>query len=226
MALNYFCRYISKKQSSDRLTPEKIHLLATTSIFIAVKIHSMGEENLAEARGKALSRLAYGHFEAWEVLDMEVELLQTLEWRVNPPTMHQFAIRFSGLHPLGRLDTNSTDYLHEVTRYQVELAVFFPELMMNYKPSIIAYAAMLRAEDELDPSVLNFEMREEFLSLQSVLKMEPSQVEEARAALENLIPQVPDVNQYEDLKQEPTPTDVPATTERDGSLSPTGVGGL
>lgn len=185
----------------------------------------MGEENLAEARARALSRLAYGHFEAREVLDMEKEMLQTLDWRVNPPTMHQFAIRFSGLHPLGRVDSASTDYLHEVTRYQVELAVFFPELMMNYKPSVIAYAAMLRAEEELDHRVLTFEMREKFLSLQAILKMEPAQVEEAKSALENLIPQVPDMNQYEDLKQEPTPTNVPVTTERDGSISPTGVAG-
>ena len=225
MALNYFCRYISKRQSSDSLTPEKIHRLAVTSLFLAIKIHSTSEEDLVEARARALSRLAYGHFEGREVLDMEEDLLQTLDWRLNPPTMHQFAMRYSQLHPLGRSDTRSTNYLYEITRYQVELAVLFPELIMNYKPSVLAYAAMLRAEDELNPRVLTIEMREKFLSLQPILDMEPSQVEEAKAALEVLIPQVPDI---EYLKQEPTPTNVPTTIvqgEMDVSVSPTSVAG-
>lgn len=221
VALNYFSRYILKQQSSNPLTPEKLQRAAMTSMFLAIKIHAVCEEGLAEARARALSRLAYGHFDAREILAMELDMLQTLDWRLNPPTMHQFAMGYSQLHPIGSRDANLTDYLYEITRYQMELAIFFPELMMNYKPAVLAYAGMLRAEEELDPRLLTTETRERFLSLQPILNMDPSHVEEAKAALENLIPQVPDVAQFETIKVgEPCPA-LTVRARRDGSVSPT-----
>ena len=230
MALNYFGRYIYHIQSGgERLTPDKLQRIAITSIFIALKIHSMGEEGLAEARARALSRLAHGHYEGDEVLDMEKDMLQVLDWRINPPTMHQFAIGYSQMHPLGRRSVNLTDYLYEITRYQMELSIFFPQLMMNYQPSVLAFAAMLRAEEEVDPRILTAKMRENFFSLQTILGMDPCHVNEARSALENLIPQVPNVAEFETFKVgEPNPS-WPAQGRRDGaggSSSPTGVAQL
>ena len=48
---------------------------------------------------------------------------------------------------------------------------------------------MLRAEEEVDPRILTAKMRENFFSLQTIFGMDPCHVNEARSALENLIPQ-------------------------------------
>ena len=104
------------------------------------------------------------------------------------------------MHPLSRRSAKLTDYLYEITRYQLELSIFFPQLMMNYQPSILAFAAMLRAEEEVDPRILTDKMRKNFFSLQTILGMDPCKVNEARSALENLIPQVPNVAEFETFK--------------------------
>ena len=133
------------------------------------------------------------------------------------------------MHPLSRRSAKLTDYLYEITRYQLELSIFFPQLMMNYQPSILAFAAMLRAEEEVDPRILTDKMRKNFFSLQTILGMDPCKVNEARSALENLIPQVPNVAEFETFKVgEPNPS-WPSQGRRDGtggSSSPTGVAQL
>ena len=193
MALNYFGRYMYHLQScGEKLTPDKLHRIIFTSIFLSLKIHSMGKE--------ALIRLAHGYYEGDEILNMEKEMLQVLDWRLSPPTVHQFAFRYSQMHPLGRRSANLNDCIYVITRYQVERSIFFPQLMMNYQPSVLAFAAMLRAEEEVDPRILTAKMRENFFSLQTILGMDPCKVIEARSALKNLIPQVPNIAEFETFK--------------------------
>lgn len=226
VALNCYGRYmdiVDQRSEDTAITPSTLQRIAITSIFIVIKIHCLGEECSPNARVRALSRLVYGHFEAREILDTEKDMLHELNWLLHPPTMHTFALSFGRLHPLGANDENLTNYLSEMTRYQMELAVFYPELLMNYKPSVLAFAGMLRAEEELDSRVLPKEMRDEFSSFLPAFNMNPSHVLEAKAALENLIPQIPNVAQYETFK-----VGEPAFWQQDhdgraGSTSPTGV---
>ena len=192
-------------------------------MFIAVKAHAMRDEDIDETRIRALSRLAYGHFDARDIFDVEKDMLQVLKWRINPPTMHQFASKFTMIHPLGRRDVDICEYLNDMTRYQMELAIFYPELMMNYKLSVLVYAGMLRAEEEINYSLLTEEMREDFFSLHDTMNLDPCQVEEARSALENLIPKIPSVEQFERLRLGEA---LPEHTVRDVSTTPTCVAGM
>ena len=91
-------------------------------------------------------------------------MLETLDWRVHPPTMHEFARLFSLLHPLTVLgDDFNAAALLDIALSFFDWAVTDPGLMASYKASQIAVAAMLVAGDQLDDQVLTEEMKEEFL---------------------------------------------------------------
>ena len=95
-------------------------------------------------------------------METEEEMIIILDWRLDPPTTHHFAMIYIQLHPLGRRDAHLGHFIYEMTSYQVEQAIFSRELMMNYKPSVITYAAMLRAGEEFNRRVFTDEMREEY----------------------------------------------------------------
>jgi len=102
--------------------------------------------------------------------------------------------------------------------------------MLNYKPSVLAYAVMLRTQAQFDYRVLTNEMRDEFLSLQSTLNMDPSHVQEAMFAVENSI-QVPDFEEYEVIKRNmrssgATAADTFPQEDVNVSISPVGVAGV
>eukprot|EP00571_Detonula_confervacea_P015344 CAMPEP_0172300834 /NCGR_PEP_ID=MMETSP1058-20130122/2843_1 /TAXON_ID=83371 /ORGANISM="Detonula confervacea, Strain CCMP 353" /LENGTH=284 /DNA_ID=CAMNT_0013010749 /DNA_START=93 /DNA_END=947 /DNA_ORIENTATION=- len=224
MALGYFDRYM---QIGDALPRNKLHVVLITSIFLAIKTKGDSlSEGSAASLVKALGTLSPVPVDTRTVLDMEEEMINTLDWRLNAPTMHQFAASYSELHPLRRQDIETLDYLYEVTRFQVEQALFHKQLMINYKPSVLAYAAMLRAEEQLDYTVLTLEIRDQFLSLQPILNFDPSHVGEAMFALENAIPQVPDVVQMMEAIRGRRDSPATSTVRREeniGSASPTGV---
>ena len=205
VALNYYDRYmLSEKQTfGDLPRGDRVQLIALASIFLAVKIHSVSEEKLLETRAKALGNLYYCHFAKDQVTAMEMELLKTLDWKLNPPTMHQFAINLAHLHPLTKHCARSTSYLYEVARYQAELVVFYPSLMAKFKPSVLAYAAILHGSENLPPGTLSCDMEEKWMSLMShpAVNMDPIQVKEARAALEEICPQLPDMLRIEGLRE-------------------------
>mmetsp|Transcript_38943 Transcript_38943/g.81468 ORF Transcript_38943/g.81468 Transcript_38943/m.81468 type:complete len:275 (+) Transcript_38943:86-910(+) len=214
LAWNYFSRFISNVQS---ITPQRIELLVKASLFLAIKVHTTAEETRRVEHVRALSALA----DQTKVLDMEEEMLRVLEWRVNPPTMHHFADRLIKLHPLARCDLVSGNRIGELVRYQLERVLYFSELMMNYRPSIMAFAAIMRAEEELDSRLLTVNMREKFLSLQSKLKMDICEVDECMSALENSIPQLEDP---EGPGNDVVPSaSVPSPTGGDPCISPTSV---
>lgn len=225
VALNYFDRYMFHQTSSNFLTREKFQLVSITSLYLAIKIHSICEDR--SARAKALGALYYGKcFEASDDLaDMETEMLQTLDWQLNPPTMHQFAMNYVVLHPLARVSDRFTSYLYEATRYQVELALYVPHLLEQFKPSVLAFAAMLNASEKVDPRVLTPGMKEQWCSIMPFVHMDPIQVSDAQAALTGAFPQLPDVDRFEAFR-----IDVSDHEEHDaipmgrpGSVSPTNI---
>lgn len=137
----------------------------------------------------------------------EESILQELEWRVNAPTMHQFAYQLYLLHPLSKLKCIEGGYLHSAARLQAERSIEHRELVGVYSPSAIAFAAMLRAEDMIkDSDVLTPKMTRKFLALGiAYMGLNPVVVESAVAALEMTGP-IPSLIEYALLMAVP-PTD-------------------
>ena len=207
VAISYYDRYMLCQQTAGELPEgDKIHLVAIAAIFLAIKIHSVNMSGSSSkgktARASALCNIYYGHFEARQVGAMEMDLCRVLKWKLNPPTMHQFAINFAMLHPLNKRCPRSTSYLYEAARYRAELVVFFPSLLAKFKPSVLAYAAILNASETLPPIVLTPDLQERWSTLAShpAVRMDRSQVQEARVALENMRPKLSDIRRIEDLR--------------------------
>jgi len=63
------------------------------------------------------------------------------------PTMLQFAVILCKLHPVLNVQPSLLDYLFSVTRFQVENALLLDGWFLPYKPSTVAFAALVRQLD-------------------------------------------------------------------------------
>ena len=205
----YFDRYISSRSSCEGLyTTEKFQIIAVTSLFLAIKIHSTSGECLVESRSRALSRLLYDHVDPQEIYAMEMDILVVLDWRLNPPSLHQFAINFAQLHPLGDCCSTTTSYLYEAMRYQVELAIFSPELLAAFTSSVIAYAALKNAEEKIgydNPHILTDDMKQSFEALMRghpTMTIDSAAVVRCQLSLKMLCPQLPGLDDFSETDSE------------------------
>ena len=221
IALNYFDRYVSKRSPDGGFAREKYQLIAMSSLFLAIKLHSVCEDGTA-SRTKALSRLCYGHFEGEEILATESDILVALEWFVNPPTFHQIALAFSQVHPLRLVSAQNNSYVYEAARFQCELAVFLPHLLLKYRPSEIVFAAMLNAMEKVDPAILTEHVKDRFMSLlhHPEIGLDECKVAEVKAYMKNAFP-IPGLSM--NLESASYHADQPQDIRLGGSASPTNV---
>ena len=96
--------------------------------------------------------------------------------------------------------------------------------MMNFKPSTIAFAAMMRVEEGLEEAVLPLDMREaETLSLHGDFKLEPAEVEECLFALENYTEKIIPYEEYESEIRNIVAQNNARNANAEQALSPVGV---
>ena len=204
--MNYFDRYImihSDSFDDERSRTHEYQIVAVAALFLAIKIHatSCEVENIQEVRAQALSKILYGTVKQQDIFVMEMNMLIAFEWHVYPPTMHQFAFLFFQLHPLGPTST-TVSYLYEATRYQVELAVFVPALMLGFKPSVVVVAAMKNAEERIEtdcPGILTNEMKQSFermLMEDPSIIIDPNAVAQCQLLFKRVCPQLPDLGYF------------------------------
>jgi len=115
--------------------------------------------------------LSRGHFNAALIEQTEKDILLTLNWRVNPPTMARFIHSYVQLCPSwsGENFQPSAKIVHselyEKARYFAELSVCVANIAFEYKPSIIAYATLLCAMDACQRSApMPYQARVAFLN--------------------------------------------------------------
>lgn len=82
---------------------------------------------------------------------MEICIIKSLHWRLNPPTPSLYLNVAKPLINASALDINASYHVEDLARYLLELSVcdgFFTDK----KPSSVAYAALLVAMEELPAS--------------------------------------------------------------------------
>ena len=231
VAISYFDRFmaISADSFDAEHAMDMYQKVAVTALFLACKLYattSCEVENVLEARSRALSKLLYGTVDPQDLLKMELDMLRAFEWHVNPPTMHQFAFLFFKLHPLRDTCPLSGSYLYEATRYQVELAVFVPELLARFKPSVVVCAAMNNALEKIcadNPYVISTEMKQSFETMCAQQQINPLAVAQCQLVLKRLYPQLPTLDYFFDDAMVATPGNSTMQMVRNVSNSPTNV---
>lgn len=154
IAMSYTDRYLMKATCSNNTTASSflakanttkdwslfLQLLTLTSLYTAVKVHEREIFDLA-----SLCNISHGIFTVTQIETMERELLSTLQWRLNPPTVSAFCREYLHLLPVDIIPTHeSREEMQEMCNYQAEQMVEV-EIIPSIEKSTIAYLALANA---------------------------------------------------------------------------------
>jgi hypothetical protein len=141
MAISYFDRFMSSNSSSAELALEDIgvgQLACVTCLVVALKVH-YGFNVETDFVSNAICRDMYS---ADEINRMEIEILQSLDWRLNGPIPHDFIDAYLNLHEvIPTIDSSYLDSLARCSKAMAELAVTRYEVALHY-PSAIAFTSI------------------------------------------------------------------------------------
>jgi hypothetical protein len=147
-AFSYFDRFLSlsAQSASAQCALQDIgvsQLAFVASLVIALKVHSG-----FNVEPDFVSDVLCNHmYNAKDINNMEMEILQALEWRVNGPTPHDFIDSFLEIAPL--IKAPHRDFLTRVSKFIVELAVVRYPIALH-QPSEIAFASICCALQTLE----------------------------------------------------------------------------
>ncbi len=136
--MSFFDRYLSRLPVLDHMM---IQLVAMTSLYLAVKVHSVKKLSIADIIHLSEGLLSYD-----QVLWMEQSIMKSLNWYLNPPTPATFV---TVLYPLMEKLTDDEDNMVKIKDraiHLLELAVQYDSYyFINKPPSLMAHAAIMAA---------------------------------------------------------------------------------
>ena len=137
IAISHLDRFICTEQGSKVLKSRReFQLACMASVYLVIKTN---EKKILSAA--AMARISRGDYSEDEIIAMEMDILDALNWRVNPPTTLSFIREYLDfLRPPSSIYGKVTTYANA----QVELAVREYDLI-GVKASVLAYAAVLNA---------------------------------------------------------------------------------
>jgi len=140
IAISILDRFLCTWEGRSARTKRDIFQLASiTALYISVKMNEM------VAMGPALiSRLSRDTHTAKQVEQMERRILKALNWLVNPPTSRSFVRLLLGLLPSDFFESKVRQVIHDLSNFQLEVAVGIYDLVTVPK-SIVAFSALVNA---------------------------------------------------------------------------------
>jgi hypothetical protein len=153
ISFSYLDRFVDRC-SCDR---SAFKLAAMTTLYMATKIFGAHRVTIS-----SLAELSRGEFEMSHISEMEGIILQTLGWRLNPPTAQCFVDSFYNYLPSGQ-------GLLSVTIYQ--RAIFFVELSLydyafvTKERTLLALASILNAMEGIDEAAVSTQQQQNFVNI-------------------------------------------------------------
>lgn len=190
---------IETKKLKKGITPKQFQILAVTSLYVATKVHGeISQDSKSSTRCKlkidTFIELSRGLLTAPELEKKELEILDLLDWHVNPPT----AVRIiaSLLHFLPNYSPTTGQpltakiELYEISRYLAEVGACVSSIALNYKSSEIAYASILCAFNTLEAgNEIPYDMLVEFMNkVLASIGLSPQSVATLKCRLKELCP--------------------------------------
>lgn len=161
------------------LDRDQYQLAVMTALYLIAKIQQ------SEALDpESVAKLSQGKHSKADIERMEMEMLVGLEWRVHPPTPWTFAQELLQLIPadIVAMDEETRQRIFELTKYQLELAVFDYGLSLK-RSSELAFGAILNAMESMNAEIaLHFETL-----VSHLLKTEVNQLRDTRVGLLQVI---------------------------------------
>lgn len=150
ITLHYMDRVCTVSDTADLLRDKnRFQLLAMASLCLAIKLHGGMDTHapgIESSIVETILHLGRGQFSAEELKAMEVDALQQMQWRLNPPTPQTFISYLLELFPL-----EEKSNISDIALYTIELSVH-DYYLIPYKPSVLALAALSNAAQMLGHS--------------------------------------------------------------------------
>eukprot|EP00956_Cyclotella_meneghiniana_P025670 scaffold54025_cov66-Cyclotella_meneghiniana.AAC.2 len=152
VAFGYFDRFLSSNTPAANRALNDVTecqlAFVTSCLVIALKIHS-GFNVETNFVSNVITKKSY---DAEEINDMELLILQSLSWKLNGPTPHDFIDYFLEVMPY--VDGTCLDLAKQLSKALVEAAVVRYTTVLHY-PSEVAFASLCCALHHVDVSLLN-----------------------------------------------------------------------
>ncbi|KAG6624578.1 cyclin-D3-1-like [Carya illinoinensis] len=145
LAVNYLDRFLSSFRSQAG-KPWMIQLAAVACLSLAAKVEETQVLLLLELQGEDTRYV----FEAKTIKRMEMLVLSTLQWKMNPVTPLSFLDYF--IRRLGLKGHLCWEFLWRCER--ILLSVLTDSRFMSYLPSVVATATMLHVVRSVEPCLL------------------------------------------------------------------------
>ena len=153
IAMSYLDRFLCTPTGLHALYDRSVYQLAAmASLYTAVKIHE------PEAMDPALvSKLSRGTYTPNEIEEMEFIIIQSLRWKLNPPTTLSFIREFINMTSIEALDEPTRILVYELCKFQAEFATSnndFVEVQASEK----AYHSFINSLEclHVDPKVIHY----------------------------------------------------------------------
>lgn len=150
IAMSCFDRFVKARTSGSttELSKSMYQLIAVSSLHITIKSHCCTRANFLPA----FVKLSHNRFTSNDILLMECQMLQELEWNVNHPTPQAFASEMILMlsHVLPR---KSLEMIMEVANYIIECAYLQPEYYQE-NHSTLSFSAIIVSLREVKHKIL------------------------------------------------------------------------
>lgn len=159
ICMNLFDRYLAANtrathfdsckipKEEEEITSRQFLLISLTILYISIKLTEPSMSRTKRIKMSTMLQLCQRpKFEKQDIFDMEIKILHSLSWLVNPPTAVDFIADFLKFLPCS-VPFNLRQRLYMTSRYMAELSICDP-FFMDYFPSTIAFAAVVNSIED------------------------------------------------------------------------------
>lgn len=158
-ALSYLDRFV-EKCGCDRTA---FKLAAMTSLYIATKTLNGKQISVS-----TLAELSRGEFQAAHICEMERIMLDTLKWKLSPPTVQAYIRQILLLMP----SRKNMELIHHHAVFLAELSVFDYDFVRHEKVLIALGAVLIAVQGAMDKILSEFVKMNVLELLKSEYKVE------------------------------------------------------
>jgi hypothetical protein len=141
ITMNYLDRYMSSLSNPRVVDKKQYQLISMTCLYLAIKLYEFKHIGIPGSCSTmdTIRRLSQGNYTLQQIEEMEMDIMQRLQWHLHPPTSQVFIDLFVN---------SEISEPSDLGNFLVELAAI-DSFFVSYKPSEIAAAALLNATDQL-----------------------------------------------------------------------------
>jgi hypothetical protein len=145
---------------------DHIQLLSMATLWLAVKVHDGRNIIIPGSKSsmETILKLGRGKFSPEQLRNMEVRVLQRLQWLVHPPTpqfcISYFFSRYSPPPTTATLTQERIDEWKDLATFYVELSIL-DYCQVPVKPSLLALVAIIVAAEDMDIMAMSGEINVE-----------------------------------------------------------------